>query len=211
MLLLEEQPPKQRVRSTKCLEVLYGFRDASRTGHAANFPRVINKGPTFKLDDKIYYCYGHWCEEVSKAPSNYRELLYLLELPEAQVADGHLKVAEVFLFTDNSAAEAVFYKGNSTSRPYFKLMLRFRKLEMEGELILHVIHVGGTRMVVEGADGGSRGDLNQGVMAGQLILEFVPLHLTALEQSDKLETWIWSWWDDKRGKLLTFTPEGWFR
>ena len=87
----------------------------------------------------------------------------------------------MFLFTDNSTAEAVFYKGNSTSRPLFELMLRLRKLEMAGDLILHVIHVAGTRMVAEGADGGSRGDLNQGVMAGQSILDFVPLHLTALE------------------------------
>jgi hypothetical protein len=69
-------------------------------------------------------------------------------------------------------------------------MLRLRKLEMEGDLILHLIHVAGTMMVAEGADGGSRGDLNQGVMAGQPILDFVPLHLSALERSPSLESWI---------------------
>jgi hypothetical protein len=210
MLLSAERPPKRRIRSTTCLEVLYGFGDASATGHAANFQRVVNKGTKFELDNKIYYRYGHWCDEVSEASSNYRELLNLVESLEAQVADGRLKGAEVFLFTDNSTAEAVYYKGNSTSRPLFELMLRLRKLEMEGDLILHVIHVAGTRMVAEGADGGSRGDLNQGVMAGQSILEFVPLHLTALERSNKLETWIRSWWDDERGELQTLTPEGWF-
>jgi hypothetical protein len=47
-------------------------------------------------------------------------------------------------------------------------------------------------------------------MAGQSILDFVPLHLTALDRSDKLETWIRSWWDDERGVLETLTPEGWF-
>jgi hypothetical protein len=131
---------------------------------------------------------------------------------EAQVADGRLRGAEVFLFIDNSTVEAVFYEGISTSRPLFELMLRLRKLEMEGELILHVIHVAGTQMITEGADRGSRrGDLNQGVMAGQSILDFVPLHLTALDRSDKLEAWIRSWWDDERGKLQTLTPEEWFK
>jgi hypothetical protein len=189
-LLKAERPPKLRVRSTKCLEVFYGFGDASAMGHATNFQRVINKGTRFELDDKIYYPHGHWCNEVSEASSNYRDLLNLVKSLEAQVADGCLKGAEVFLFTDNSTAEAVFYKGNSTSRLLFELMLRSRKLEMAGDLILHVIHVAGTRMVAEGADRGSRGDLNQGVMAGQSILDFVPLHLTALEPSNKLESWI---------------------
>jgi hypothetical protein len=210
MLLSAERLPKRRVRSTMCLEVLYRSGDASGTGHAANFQRLINKETIFELDNKIYYRYGHWCNEVSEASSNYRELLNLIESLEAQVADGRLRGAEVFLFTDNSTAEAVFYKGNLTSRPLFELMLRLRKLEMEGELILHIIHVAGTRMIAEGADGGSRGDLNQGVMAGQSILDFVPLHLTALDRSDKLEAWIRSWWDDERGKLQTLTPEGWF-
>jgi hypothetical protein len=52
-----------------------------------------------------------------------------------------LKGCEVFLFTDNSTAEAVFLKGNSTSRGLFDAMLELRKLEMQGELLLHLIHV----------------------------------------------------------------------
>jgi hypothetical protein len=207
-----ERPPKRQIRSTKCLEVFYGFGDASATGHATNFQRVINKkGTSFELDNKIYFRYGHWCDAVSEASSKYRDLLNLVESLAAEVADGRLKGAEVFLFTDNSTAEAVFYKGNSTSRHLFELVLRLQKLEMAGDLILHVVHVAGTQMVAEGADGGSRGDLNQGVMAGQLILDFVPLHLTALERSDKVEKWVWSRWDDERGELKTLTPEGWFK
>jgi hypothetical protein len=31
-------------------------------------------------------------------------------------------------------------------------------------------------MIEEGADGGSREDLSQGVMSSQSVLEFVPLH-----------------------------------
>jgi hypothetical protein len=104
----------------------------------------------------------------------------------------------------------VFYKGNSTSKHMFELILRLRKLEMAGDLVLHVIHVAGTRMIAEGADGGSRGDMNQGVMAGQPILDFIPLHLSALERSNKVEAWVHSWWDNERGELQTLTLEGWF-
>jgi hypothetical protein len=37
---------------------------------------------------------------------------------------------------------------------------RLRRVEMSKGLILHVVHVAGTRMIEEGADGGSRGDLS---------------------------------------------------
>jgi hypothetical protein len=55
--------------------------------------------------------------------SNYRELLNLVELFEAQVEDGRIKGAKVFLLTNNSTAEAVFFKGNSTLEQLFRLML----------------------------------------------------------------------------------------
>ncbi len=204
------KPPKRQVRSTVSLEVFYGFGDASAVGHASNFQGFRRVGVRVHADDRIHYRYGHWCDEVSEASSNYRELLNLVESLEAQVASGVIRGAEVFLFTDNSTAEAVFFKGNSTSRPLFELMLRLRHVEMEGSLVLHVIHVAGTRMIAEGADGGSRGDLSQGVMSGQSVLDFVPLHLSAFERSATLEAWIRSWWDDERGELITLTPEGWF-
>ena len=61
--------------------------------------------------------------------------------------------AEVFLFTDNSTAEAVYFKGNSSLRKLFELMLRLQKLEMDSILIFHVIHAAGNRMIEEGGHG----------------------------------------------------------
>ena len=91
----------------------------------------------------------------------------------------------MFLFTDNSTAESVYFKGNSSSRKLFELMLRLRKLEMDASLILHVVSVAGTRMIKEGRDGDTRGDLTQGVMAGRPILEYIPLHLlSAFERGE---------------------------
>jgi hypothetical protein len=63
----------------------------------------------------------------------------------------------VFLFTDNAKAESVYYKGNLSFKRLFKLMLRLRNLEMKGDLVLHVVHVAGTRMQGEGADGALQG------------------------------------------------------
>jgi hypothetical protein len=83
-------------------------------------------------------------------------------------------------------------------------------VEMDGGLNLRSIHLAGTRMIEQGTDGGSRGDLTQGVMAGEPMLQYVPLHLTALERSPDLENWVRSWWDDKRGKLTKLDPSGWF-
>jgi hypothetical protein len=210
-LFASVHPPKRLVRSLICLTVFYGFGDASGVGHADNYQGFRKVAPGWiKRDKRIHFRYGHWCEEVSKTSSNYRELLNLVDSLEAQVEDGRIRGAEVFLFTDNLMAEAVFFKGNSTSERLFKLMLRLQKIEMKGDLLLYVIHVVGTRMIEEGADGGSRGDLLQGAMAGHSVIVFVPLHLSALERSSELEPSIHSWWDELRGDLETLSPEGWF-
>jgi hypothetical protein len=142
--------------------------------------------------------------------SNYRELLNLVMRLEELVEDGTLKDCEVFIFTDNSTAESVYWKGNSSSKTLFDLMHRLRKLEMKGELLLHMVHVAGTRMMEEGADGSSRGDHTAGVMSGKSVLKFVPLQISAPDAEPKLVDWFRSCWDFKRGPLEHLTPEGWF-
>jgi hypothetical protein len=60
--------------------------------------------------------------------------------------------------------------------------------------MLHVIHVAGTRMIGQGLDGLSRGNLTEGaVMTGHSMTSYVPLSKTALEQSKDLEPWVRSW------------------
>jgi hypothetical protein len=183
-------------------EVFYGFGDASQDGFGFNIQKPD--------DDQLLYRFGQWCDEVSEESSNYRELLNLVVRLEELVKDGTLSGAEVFIFTDNSTAEAVFYKGNSSSKTLFELMLRLRELEMRGDLKLHMIHVAGTRMQDEGADGSSRGDHATGVMNGTHILQYIPLHQSALEVAPKLEEWIRGCWTKERGELNFLTPEDWF-
>ena len=51
---------------------------------------------------------------------------------------------------------------------------------MAWRLMLHVVHVAGTRMIEQGTDGLSRGLLLEEVMTGQDILAFVDALLMAI-------------------------------
>ncbi len=57
------------------------------------------------------------------------------------------------MFTNYSTTEAAYWKGTSKSRKLFDLVLRLKKLEVEHDIILHVIHVSGKRMIAQGTDG----------------------------------------------------------
>jgi hypothetical protein len=102
------------------------------------------------------------------------------------VLQGH----EIFLFTDNSTAESAFWKGTSGSEKLFKLALRLKHLELDYDMILHVIHVSGKRMIAQGTDGLSRADSSGGVMSGSPMEDFVPLHLGPLQREPKLRKWL---------------------
>jgi hypothetical protein len=139
------------------------------------------------LQEKMDKCTCYWCQEVSEASSNYRDLLNLVESLEAPMDDRGIRGADDFLFTDNSTLEVVFFKGSSMPERLFKLMvLQLCQIEIKGDLLLHVIHMAGTRMIEEDADGGLRGDLLQGEMAGCSVINFVHLHLSALERLSKV-------------------------
>ena len=87
--------------------------------------------------------------------------------------------------------------------------MRLQKIEMEGTLRIQVIHVVDTRMISQGTDGLSRGLMMEGVISGEYIMSFVPLHLSALQWSDNLLERIKSWWG--QGNKVPLTPEDWFK
>ena len=162
------------------IDVRYGFVDASGAGF----------GGSIGLVGKIAYRFGVWGRDMDDSSSNYRELRNLVETLEVECEAGNLRDCEMFMMTDNSTAGACFYRGTSSSQKLFELVLRLHKLEMTAGLVLHVIHCAGTRMIAQGTDGLSRGDLLEGVMKGDDILSFVPLHQSALERSTGLEEWL---------------------
>ena len=100
-----------------------------------------------------------WGVETKDGSSNYKELRNLTETLEEMGCKGDLQGREIFLFTDNMVSEAVVSKGSSQSPFLYELVIRIIKLQMKYRCIVHFIHVAGTRMIEQGSDGLSRGDM----------------------------------------------------
>jgi len=199
-------PPVRRVRCKIVIECFYGFGDASGTGFGSTFAEG-------KAGYRVHYRFGQWCSEISEESSNYRELRNLVDAVEELVVQKELRGVEIFLFTDNSTAEGAFWKGNSSSRKLFELVLRLKKLEWEFGLNLHVVHVSGKRMIAQGTDGMSRADFTEGVMAGHPMGDYVPLHLGVGERSASLLEWALGWLGGLGtclGEPSVLSPEDWF-
>jgi hypothetical protein len=192
-------PVVRRVRCRKACKAYYGFGDASGLAFRA----------TIQIGDKIWYEYGQWKSEVVEAQSsNWREFTNLVEFLEDVILRHKLAGSEIFMFTDNSTSESAFWKGTSSSPLLFELVLRLKKMEMEHNIIIHVVHVSGKCMIDQGTDGLLRSDHSAGVMTGRDIRGWVPLNQGALVSSDGLTKWI------NRVTLglgfTTLEPEGWF-
>ena len=196
------EPTLRLIRGASIYEACYVFGDASGEGFGSSW-----------LDKKgtISFRYGIWGVEGEGSSSNYRELRNLVETLERLGELGELVGREVFLFTDNAVSESVAAKGSSASPKLYELVVRLYRLEMKYLCKLEMIHVAGTRMIEQGTDGLSRGDMYEGVMAGDSMLTHVPLHLSALERSSKLENWISSWaLTGSDQKLEVLSPSDWF-
>jgi hypothetical protein len=133
-----------------------------------------------------------------KAPG--RELNNLVKALECLLLEHDMRGSKMFIFTDNSMAEAAFWKGSSKSEPLFDLVLCLKELEMKYNIQLHVIHVSRKRMITEGTDGLSRADHGKGVMLGKDIHTFIPLHLDPIVREPKVSKWLqdmtWGGWFD---------------
>jgi len=200
-LSASSSPPLRKMRPGRYAAVMYGFGDASGPAFGAT--------SQFQSSTDIHFEFGQWITSVTEEESsNWREFTNVVEYLESRAAVGELNDAEVFMFTDNSTTDAAFWKGTSKSKKLLELVLRLRKLEMSTGMILHIIHVSGKRMIAQGTDGLSRGDHSTGVMTGQSIASFVPLHLGAFDRSPALLPWIK---ELLQGRSPTFlTPEGWY-
>jgi hypothetical protein len=198
------------------LVTLYGFADALGEGF----------GSTLMTPSGLQYRYGLWGHNLSHQSSNYRELRNMVDLVDLKMSDefpvledlvlsvtnlvtsSTLPVTELYLFTDNSVAEGAFFRGTSSNPKLFSLVLRLCMLEMHHSLRLHVVHISGKRMIAQGTDGLSIGDLDAGVMRGDSMLAFVPLHLGALDRSPTVLDWVQEW--SPNLLLPPLSPTEWF-
>jgi hypothetical protein len=133
-----EEPPRRKARLGKAARAVCGFGDASKDGFGASID-IDGKGVVWRS--------GVWNVSIREESSNFREFRNLVESIERFVASDDLRGHELFMFTDNSTAESPFFKGTSSSEKLFDLVLRLRKIEMEGNLTIYLIHVAGTRMI----------------------------------------------------------------
>jgi hypothetical protein len=159
-LFSSDAPPRRQVRPSLTAVAYYKFGDASGVGF----------GSSLIIDNVVHYRHGQWDIRHALESSNFRELANLIYAIEEAVKKGLLNDAELFVFTDNTTAESAFYKGTSSSRRLFELVLRLRKLQMHSGLTLHIIHVAGKRMIAQGTDALSRGCTTIGVMKGEVSL-----------------------------------------
>jgi hypothetical protein len=193
-------PPRVRARASATASTGFAFGDASGAGFGQSLWLLGT--------DEVDVFYGLWEADASDNSSNWREFYNQVMGVERGLEKGTIpRGTELFLFTDNFVAERAYFRGTSKSKTLFELVLRLRKLEMVGELFVHLIWVAGTRMIAQGTDGVSRGDFGNGVMNGSSMLEFVPLH----EGLDSRGFQLVQWFAEASGegwKILE--PKEWF-
>ena len=195
-------PPAVMIRPTESM-VGYLVGDASGAGHGTSF--------LYTGRDTLNLTHGTWGETAANRSSNFRELGNLVRRVEQLLEEELIpRGTELFVFTDNFVTESVFYKGAARSCYLHGLVERLKMLQLHGGLFIHVIWIAGTRMIEQGTDGLSRGDLSTGVLAGKDFLSFVPLNRSALELSPKLEAWIQESLPG-RYKWKVLSPAGWYK
>ena len=136
------------------------------------------------------YRIGIWDSDTESETSNFREFENVVETLEEEAEKGNLRGAEVFMCTDNSTVESALYRGTSSSKKRFSLVVRLRKLEMQEQAHILVSHVSGVQMMAEGTDGTSRGQLKEGVSVGENLLGFIPWNENGLERTEALKPWL---------------------
>jgi len=194
------QPPKRAVRPIKGTSVVYTFGDASGSGFGVS---------TYENEELRFYS-GQWENSYSALSSNFRELANLVIRLESDFAEGLLNGTEIFIFTDNSTAEAAYFKGTSKSRLLFELILRLQFVHLHAGITLHFVHVAGKRMIAQGTDGLSRGGSFAAVMQREDFLVHIPLNLGVMDrQPVEMKGWVDSWFQGQQ-ESLWLTPENWY-
>jgi hypothetical protein len=200
MLMQSPHPPPIPVRASAMACAAFMFGDASGTGFGQSFWLLGG--------EEIDIFHGLWDDKAAEQSSNWREFYNQVLGVERGLEKGTItKGTELFLFTDNFVTERAYFSGTSKSKTLFELILRLQHLEMKGELFVHLIWVAGTRMIEQGTDGVSRGDLVNGVMGGKAMLDFVPLNLGVYQRAPDLVEWIA---EACGGNWKILAPKEWF-
>jgi len=189
------------LRPNGCVFLAYGFGDASGEGFGSAWNDVDKeRGSLLRR--------GFWCPKVGVKSSNNREFRNLIIAVMQLHEDVGLEGLEIWLFTDNKVSEMVFWKGSSENKDLFEMMLELRTFCLEHGAILHLVHCAGTRMIAQGTDGLSRGELHMENLLNRE-LQVVPLHLGAFDRSPGVLDWIKDWTNGVGLPIQAAEPVDW--
>jgi hypothetical protein len=192
------KPPKQLYRAKHVMAFFF-------IGEA----RGLGKGVVVVEQYGVEYEAGPWKMQWRKESSNVREAKNLADRIERLGRDTVLTNHEVFVMTNNTAFEGVYYKGHSPSAKLNDFVFRLHKAKRDGGFILHVLHISGKRMKATGVDGLSRGDLTEGMLTRADPFSFLPFNQGADDRaSGAVGSWVRNWWRTKKGKDWGGMPFG---
>ena len=194
-----DHPPVALVFSKTIYIVKYTFGDASGGGFGESTATIGS--------NKLRILQGTWAESMSEKSSNFKELGNFVNKLENDAKNNLIAGAEMFLFTDNTTTESAFYNGTTKSKTLFELIVRLKQIELHNSVKIHLIHVAGKRMIAQGTDGISRGNIMEGVLAGHSMMSFIPIGKSAIDRSPKLLGWIREW--SRESNLEPLTPKQW--
>jgi hypothetical protein len=107
---------------------------------------------------------------------------------------------------DNEVTERAWFNETSLSIDLFELVLELWQEEIAGNFIVKMVHISGERMIGEGTDALSRGEVHAKDLMN-VILHTVPLDKSPCARLTKLWEWIQSWAGDE---VCFAEPKHWF-
>ena len=198
-MLSPSSPPVVKLRTKSIVTVIYGFSDASGSeGLGSTF--TCGSGFTFRI--------GIWGADDTSQTSNWKEFCNIVSSLEDEAKEGNLSNSEVFMLTDNSTVKSCCTRGTSSSPKLLSLVIQLQSLTTKYGIKISVFHVSGTRMIAQRTDGVSQGFLGGGVMAGEAMATFIPIHLGTTDRYHPLEEWIKSL---STSELSLLQPSDWFQ
>jgi hypothetical protein len=119
---------------------------------------------------------------------------------------GGLASCEVWIFTGNEVAENIYCNGSLEDRALFDWVLDLKHAERDENFQCWLVHIAGTRMIQEGMDGGSRGEIHLDSLLNSSKYR-VPLGDWVCDRSKSLVHWLTSWLGEE---YKICEPEDWF-
>lgn len=89
---------------------------------------------------------------------------------------GHLIGCKVWLTTDNSMAEASFYKGRSSSPDLDTMVFELQLLAIVRNFVSRLVHIAGTKMIKLGIDTLSQGECHLEALVDATLAHVILLH-----------------------------------